>query len=184
MLDELELRAHLIRSVERYAYVRQWLSGRVLDCGCGTGYGSYMMAQNPDITSVVGLDNDEKAIEFAGREYQGKKLRYVRGDIDQFDETAFDWLVAVEVIEHLRHPEQVAQLADRTGVKQILLTYPSKKTTHYNPFHTRDYNDEMVGGTFPDFYIYKTYDFHATHDTRIMFLKRKEKEFIKCRNWN
>lgn len=172
MLDELELQAHLIRSVERYAYIRQWLYGDVLDCGCGTGYGSYMIAQNPDVISVIGLDNDESVIEFAEREYQDEKLTYICEDATSL-KTEFDWLVAVELIEHLRQPER---FADAVNAARILLTYPSKKTTHYNPFHVKDYNDGMIAELFPKYQIYKTYDFHATHDTRILFLKRKESE--------
>lgn len=193
MLDELELQAHLIRSVERYAYVRQWLYGNVLDCGCGTGYGSYMIAQNPDVACVVGFDSDRTAIEFAEREYQDEKLNYICEDVEtfgqecetdfdgimavvgQFSEMTFHWLVAVELIEHLNRPEQLATLADKAKAERILLTYPSKKTTHYNPFHIADYNDEMITELFPKFRIYRSCDFHATHDTKIIFLERIEK---------
>lgn len=178
VLDELELQAHLIRSVERYAYVRQWLYGNILDCGCGTGYGSYMIVQNPDVENVVGFDNDETAIEFAKEEYQNEKLIYLCEDVASFrgiSKIKFDWLVAVELIEHLEHPELLAKLADVIWVERILLTYPSKKTTHYNPFHVRDYNDEMIAEIFPKFQINRNYDFHATHDTKILFLERNEK---------
>jgi len=175
MLGGLEQMAHLVRSVERYAYVRQWLCGSVIDCGCGTGYGSYMIAQNPDVERIVGFDNDRTAIEFAEREYQDGKLFYFCENIESMAYGMFDWLVAVELIEHLKKPKQIAALADRSGTERILLTYPSKKTTHYNPFHLEDYNDEMIKEIFPKFRIYKSYDFHATHDTKILFLERNEK---------
>lgn len=189
MLDELERTVHHLRSIERYSYVRQWLTGSVLDCGCGTGYGSYMIAQNPDVKSVIGFDNDREAIEFAKKEYQDSKLLYECGDIvaigqrykTTFDGIiaeigqVFDWLVAVEFIEHLKQPEQLARLADKVKAERILLTYPSKKTTHYNPFHLEDYNDEMIKGIFPKFRMYYSCDFHATHDTKILFLERNEK---------
>lgn len=176
MLNGLEQMAHLVRSVERYSYIRQWLYGKVLDCGCGTGYGSYMIAQNPDVISAVGFDSDSLSIEFAQREYQDDKLSYICEDIGDFVPTeTFDWLVAVELIEHLKEPEYLAELADRIKTKRILLTYPSKKTIHYNPFHIKDYNDEMIAGIFPKYQIYRRYDFHATHDTKIIFLERNEK---------
>lgn len=174
MLDGFERMAHYLRSVERYSYIRQWLSGKVLDCGCGTGYGTYMIAQNPDVESVIGFDSDSISIEFAKREYQDNKLSYICEDIGNFVPTeTFDWLVAVEFIEHLIRPQELAKLADRTG--RILLTYPSKKTMHYNPFHVKDYNDEMIIEIFSQFRIYDSYDFHATHDTKILFLERNKK---------
>lgn len=175
MLNELERMAHLIRSIERYSYVRQWLSGRVLDCGCGTGYGSYMIAQNPDVECITGIDSDKTTIEFAKKEYRDDKLVFLCNEVSSYTGLNYDWLIAVEVIEHLKHPGQVAQLADRIGAKQILLTYPSKKTTHYNLFHIKNYNNEMIADLFPNFHIHKTYDFHATHDTKILFLERIEK---------
>ena len=179
MLDELERTVHHLRSIERYSYVRQWLYGNVIDCGCGTGYGSYMIAQNPDVETVVGFDDDRMSIEFAEREYQDEKLFYLCEDITNFigfrNKTNFDWLIAVEFIEHLKKPKQLAELANRIKAKRIILTYPSKKTTHYNPFHIRDYNDEIIAKIFPKYQIYRGYDFHATHDTKILFLERNEK---------
>jgi len=175
MLNGLERMTHLIRSVERYAYIRQWLYGNVIDCGCGTGYGSYMIAQNPDVVSVVGFDNDKGTIEFAKREYQDEKLGYICENVENIREPLSDWLVAVEFIEHLKQPEQLAELADKIKTKRILLTYPGKKTTHYNPFHLEDYNDEMIAEIFPKFEIYHSYDFHGTHDTKMLFLERIEK---------
>ena len=177
MLESLELTAHLIRSIERYAYIRQWLYGNVIDCGCGTGYGSYMIAQNPDVESVVGFDNDRMAIECAIQEYQDKKLTYFCSDISDIKKLPqmFNWLVVVEFIEHLKQPKQLAKLADRIKVERILLTYPSKKTTHYNPFHLKDYNDEMIIKIFTKFQVYRSYDFHATNDTKILFLERNDK---------
>lgn len=176
MLDNLERTVHHLRSIERYSYVRQWLYGNVIDCGCGTGYGSYMIAQNPDVEEVVGFDDDRTSIEFAEREYQDEKLSYLCEDITNIIAFhSFDWLIAVEFIEHLKKPKQLAELANRIKAKRIILTYPSKKTTHYNPFHIKDYNDAMIAGIFPKFQIYRKYDFHATHDTKILFLERNEK---------
>lgn len=179
MLNEIEGMAHYLRSVERYSYVRQWLYGNVIDCGCGTGYGSYMIAQNPDIKRVIGFDDDRISIEFAKREYQDGKLLYFCEDITNFNglpsESNCDWLVAIELIEHLKKPKQLAKLADGIKAERILLTYPSKKTTHYNPYHVKDYNDKMIAKIFLKYQIYREYDFHATHDTKILFLERNKK---------
>lgn len=169
---ELEYFMLRMKPLQRYSYVRQWLSGRVLDCGCGTGYGSYMIQMNPDVKYVKGIDISDEAIYMAKREYQAENLEFsceelneVRGD--------FDWLVAVEVIEHLEKPGELVSLAERVGADNLLISYPSKKTTHYNPYHLVDYTDEMVEELFPNFELYKTYDFHGVNETQMMFFRRK-----------
>ena len=177
-LNRLERLAHSIRNVERYAYIRQWLSGKVIDAGCGVGYGTYMIAMNPDVKWVVGIDNDKDTIKMARREYKAKNLVFTR---DEFGEVSpcrynwgcYDWLVAIEIIEHLANPESLVSLADTFKINKVVLTYPSKKTTHYNPFHLYDYSDAIVREAFHKFKIVSTYDFHATHDTRVLFLRRK-----------
>ena len=51
----------------RYAFAARLARGkRVLDAGCGAGYGSAELAQTA--TSVVGVDVAEEAVEFARRE--------------------------------------------------------------------------------------------------------------------
>lgn len=172
-LNRLERLAHSVRNVERYAYIRQGLSGKVIDAGCGVGYGTYMIAMNPDVKWVVGVDNDKEAIKIARREYKAKNLTFVCNEFDNLFASPYDWLVAVEIIEHLRNPKLLADLADRFGIDKIILTYPSKKTTHYNPFHFYDYTDAMVKKVFRKFKIMDTYDFHATHDTKVLFLRRR-----------
>lgn len=173
-LNRLERLAHSVRNVERYAYIRQGLSGKVIDAGCGVGYGTYMIAMNPDVKWVVGIDNDKDAINIARREYRAKNLTFVCNEFDKAKLVGpYDWMVAVEIIEHLRNPKLLANLADRFKINKIILTYPSKKTTHYNPFHFYDYTDAMVKKVFRKFKVTETYDFHATHDTKVLFLRRK-----------
>ena len=40
-LEEFEIDILNRRHIERYAMVRQWLWGKVLDVSCGCGYGTY-----------------------------------------------------------------------------------------------------------------------------------------------
>src|SRR5689334_1297324 len=48
----------------RYVYARQFCSGKkVLDTGCGTGYGSRHLAEAAQF--VVGIDNDSAAVAYA-----------------------------------------------------------------------------------------------------------------------
>jgi len=86
----------------RYAYARRYAEGRrVLDAGCGTGYGSAELAQSALV--VTGIDVAPQAIEFARATYPIPSLRFLVSScaVMPFPENAFDLVVAFEVIEHL-----------------------------------------------------------------------------------
>ena len=52
--------------VARYAFARRYARGlRVLDAGCGIGYGSAELSQ--DAAEVVGVDLSPEAIEYPGK---------------------------------------------------------------------------------------------------------------------
>lgn len=58
---------------------------RILDVGCGTGYGSYQFAlYNPHL-QVVALDYDRDYIERARDAYKLPNLTFVQGDARNFD---------------------------------------------------------------------------------------------------
>ena len=153
------------RHIERYALVRQWLYGVVLDCACGVGYGTYLSSLNPDVTSIIGVDKDADAIEHAKKEFGGDKIKY-----HCLDATAFsvpcDTFLCIETLEHLREPKQMADLAKRCGAKQVIVSYPSKKTTHYNPHHFWDFKQEQVDDIFNEYELSEAVD--LWHEIKVL----------------
>src|ERR1700675_135188 len=64
--------------VARYAFARRFAEGRrVLDAGAGTGYGAAELAQSAD--SVIGLEIDRDAVEYARANYPIPKLSFEAG---------------------------------------------------------------------------------------------------------
>src|SRR5690554_5022393 len=64
-----------------YRFAEQYTRGkRVLDYGCGSGYGSAQIAE--DATEVVGVDISEEAIAHARANFQKERLRFDRIDAD------------------------------------------------------------------------------------------------------
>jgi SAM-dependent methyltransferase len=89
-----------------------WVGGpglRVLDLGCRDGaLTSHYLPGN----HVVGVDIDRRALATAAE----RGVHTVWADLDQplpFDDGSFDVVVAGEVLEHLRFPEQILQEARR-----------------------------------------------------------------------
>src|SRR5512142_1405657 len=61
----------------RYAFAARLARGkRVLDAGCGAGYGSAELAKTA--ISVLGVDQSADAVEFARENYRLPNLRFVQ----------------------------------------------------------------------------------------------------------
>jgi SAM-dependent methyltransferase len=139
-LEEREMAILNDRHIERYAMVRQWCWGRVIDFGCGCGYGSYMISRNPDVTHVTGIDISREALNFANDNYASERVAFF--DTEGQWITPADTLVALEIMEHLEEEYAIERIANLTGAKDVIVSYPSKKTTHYNPHHFHDFTKE------------------------------------------
>jgi SAM-dependent methyltransferase len=87
-------------------------SKRVLDAGCGAGYGSFFLAEN-GATSVLGVDVDRRNIKFASRKYCLPQLRFEVADLEELDlpPDSVDIIVSSNVLEHLNDPGKVLTAA-------------------------------------------------------------------------
>ena len=143
--DHLMVLRHLVA----YEFAKRTLSGcgRVLDLGCGEGYGSALLAEAVD--EVVGLDVDEAAIAHASAQHASANCRFQRYDGERlpFEDGAFDAVVSFQVIEHITGDRQYVSAVSRVlkpGGKLILTTpnaanrlKPGGKP--WNRFHVREY---------------------------------------------
>lgn len=106
------VREHLAR----YRFAAAFARGRVLDAGCGTGYGSLMLAAADGVDCVLGVDHDACAIDRARRFYGGPRVAYVPSDLASgalIGLGCFDTIICLEVLEHLPDPERLIAHLDR-----------------------------------------------------------------------
>lgn len=103
-----------IHHVGRYQWATLALQSRpttmLIDVACGAGYGSQMIAKAFPTTRVLGVDYDERAIEYARANYHGDNLHYVVGDMTTWRSEGepmprCDVIVSFDTIEHLLHRE-------------------------------------------------------------------------------
>ena len=134
----------------RYRFAARLASGkRVLDAGCGAGYGSAALA--PAAQRVVGMDCAAEAIGFAREHYQAANLDFQQGSCGAlpFPNASFDLVVAFEIIEHLdawrEFLLEVRRVLAPSG--QFLVSTPnrlyykeSRGSTGANPFHVHEFD--------------------------------------------
>jgi len=133
----------LARHEAAYELARARLgTGRVLDLGCGSGYGTASLARSYPL--VVGLDRIRP--DAASRESDGTFVR-ARLEGIPFARRSFALIVSFQVIEHLEDPREyvdaIADLLEANGV--ALLTTPNLlQSDRVNPFHVHEYTaDEL-----------------------------------------
>lgn len=85
-------------------------NSKVLDIGCATGYFAKELLQKN--CEVYGVDIDKNALKIAGRYCKKTALR----NLDQitslpFSKKSFDYVLLLDVMEHLAHPENVLAMA-------------------------------------------------------------------------
>jgi 2-polyprenyl-6-hydroxyphenyl methylase/3-demethylubiquinone-9 3-methyltransferase len=85
----------------------------ILDVGCGGGILAEAMAREGGI--VTGLDAESKAIEVAKAHAQQSNLsiQYVCSPLELFQSGPFSMITCMEMLEHVKNPEQVIKDCSR-----------------------------------------------------------------------
>ncbi len=139
------LRVTFWQSLAAYRWaLKQAKGARVVDVGCGVGYGTVELAREAHL--VIGLDQDQEALTLAGQRYQANNLLWVQGVADSlpFRDASVDLICCFQVLEHLQQPERFLQEARRILAADgiLLLTTPNRSAVFsgLNPHHVREYD--------------------------------------------
>lgn len=120
----------------------------VLDCACGSGYGSnylHRVLNRP----VIGLDVDEGVVRYARKRYGGQPgLTYLAGDAAELPALAPASILAVisvETIEHIPEPDRALAAFARVLAPggALFITSPDatrRPGTFVSAFHVREYS--------------------------------------------
>lgn len=133
---------------------------RVLDLGCGEGYGTNLLASVA--VEAVGVDLAPEAIYHARRTYRRPNLRFLYRDIYDLglEDASFDLVCSLQVVEHLQYPNRFMEEARRVlrpgGL--CVITTPNRRIispgreTPINPFHIREYDHHEFSNFMSRFY--------------------------------
>ncbi|QGH59723.1 class I SAM-dependent methyltransferase [Serratia proteamaculans] len=145
--DLLKLRFLQEEHHQRYQYVASFSKGVVVDCACGIGYSAPILLANPAVTTYMGLDVDQDAVEYAQQQNQNKdRASFEYGSILAlpFDDHSIDTFISLETLEHLEKPElaiaEVKRVLKSDGV--FICSVPTKDYENFcvslygpNPYH-------------------------------------------------
>lgn len=139
-----------------YAFAEQWcMQKKVLDLGCGSGYGTARISQLA--AEVVGVDVSEEAVQFARARYSAPNLSFdpIDGDTPlPYPDHSFDVVLSFQVIEHVRDEQgylSEARRVLRPGGTMLIITpdrkhrlFPGQRP--WNRWHIREYSAASLSG--------------------------------------
>ena len=133
--------------VARYALAARFAHGRrVLDMGCGTGYGTADLARVA--SSALGIDLAPEAITYGVLHFPSTRFLQCSATALPFPTASFDLLTAFEVIEHISDWRTLLAEAQRVLEPNGMLIVSTPNKRYYaetraksgpNPFHEHEF---------------------------------------------
>jgi SAM-dependent methyltransferase len=140
--------ADFARHLVAYRFAQEQVRGqRVLDAGCGDGYGTDLLAETA--RRALGVDRSARTIETAARRYRRPNLAYRVCELPRLAELGerFDVVCNFQVIEHLADPvpfvRQAREVLEPGG--RLIVTTPNRlQSVVENPYHVHEYVAEEL----------------------------------------
>lgn len=143
---------------------RVGMNEKVLDIGCGNGCLTYDVAIKVPGVTIVGIDINEKNIEYATKHYSNGNIYYHHGDALKIkNRQTFDVIILSNVLEHIEQRiEFLKKVVELLEPKKLLIRVPIferdwrvplKKElgidyrldkSHFTEYTLESFTDEMI----------------------------------------
>jgi SAM-dependent methyltransferase len=174
------------RLLKAYVLATTYVSGNLLEVGCGEGRGIDWLL--PKINHYSAIDKIAPVVEQL-------KLKYPQGNftsgnippLSGYAENTFDSIVSFQVIEHIQD--------DRLFLKEIhrvlkpgglaLITTPNRPMSlSRNPWHIREYTPSELTNLAKEFFKYVEMKGIAGNEKVMLYYQRNKKSVDKMMRWD
>jgi ubiquinone/menaquinone biosynthesis C-methylase UbiE len=147
-----------------YKFCLPYAKGKkVLDFGCGSGYGTSLISSN--CLSVVGVDVSENAIAYSEKKHSSsnlsfKKIEKTENNNLPFKNEEFDLVLSLQVIEHIKdtncYLSEIKRVLKNNGM--LILVTPDRKTRllpfqkPWNKYHVKEYSTSLLYDTLTPYF--------------------------------
>ena len=163
-----------------YDFATRYTRGkRVLDLGCGVGYGSYYLASR-GAAHVIGIEIDDKSYNYACDRYRHDKVTFLKNNVELLAQNPkyvgkLDVIYCSNVMEHIPNYDgalvAVKKLLSPNGL-YIQITPPSGQSKG-NPFHVTNFTipewAEILNMFFPSQHYFAHIPLRSRNDTNNEF---------------
>lgn len=172
------------RHLFAYNYASHQVSGRIMEIGCGEGYGYSLLKEKID--HYVGIDK----INVNTSGWINGKADFFRMKVPQLQNipsNIFDFVIAFQVIEHIKDDDlflsEISRVLKRGG--KLLLSTPNRKTSlTRNPWHIREYDGAQLAKKIqPHFSEVKLYGLN-TSSTLQDYLAEHKAQVARILRWD
>ncbi|MDR2835142.1 MAG: class I SAM-dependent methyltransferase [Bacteroidales bacterium] len=184
-IDGADYYIHLLH-IASYEFALNYVKGKkVLDYGCGSGYGAYMLAKEAE--NVVATDLSDEAVSYSMEKFVSNNLIFKK--IEDIDYQKFDVIVSFQVIEHVKNDKKyIKKLKDMLNPGGVLLITTPDRTDRlfryiqkpWNVYHLKEYSansiSKLLSKYFNEFDVLKI----SSHTELVLpeIIRRKKQRFI------
>lgn len=174
------------RLLKPYVVAQEFVTGNLLEVGCGEGRGIDWLMQN--VIHYTAIDKIEPVIDILKKKYPTAK--FVSGNIpplSAFESNSFDSLVSFQVIEHIKDDslflKEIHRVLKPGGI--ALLTTPNRPMSlSRNPWHIREYTATELTTLAQNFFSDVKMKGIAGNEKVMQYYERNKKSVDKMMRWD
>lgn len=172
------------RHLFAYNYASEQVSGRIMEIGCGEGYGYSVLKEKVD--HYVGIDK----INVNTSGWINGKADFFRMKVPHLQNipsNIFDFIIAFQVIEHIKDDSlflsEISRVLKKGG--QLLLSTPNRKTSlTRNPWHIREYDYMQLAQRLQPHFSSVTLNGLNTSETLQTYLAEHKAQVARILRWD